>query len=91
MLAAVVFPYFWMLLKTWSSRRPSDFWTISAMRRFAWCGTKTFTSAGVTPAFSITLRTASGIRTMACLKTFCPSMCGKTASDSTISFEMRGL
>src|SRR6266498_862862 len=34
--AAVVLPYFWILLWTWSSRNPSFFCTYWLIRRFAW-------------------------------------------------------
>src|SRR2546425_8690996 len=45
--AAVVLPYRSMLAYTWSGRSPANFWTISMMRRFAWCGTRSVTSPGV--------------------------------------------
>src|SRR5262245_62240806 len=84
-VAAVVFPYFWMLLKTFASDRPSFFWTASLIRRFAWCMTSRSRSSSVRRFASRMPCTASGIRVTAVLNTSRPSTIGTMSPLATIS------
>jgi len=83
--AAVVFPYFWILLYTWSSRNFNFCCTNCAIRKLAWCGINTLISAGEHPLAVNASMITSGNFTTAFLKTACPSILGNTWAFSTMA------
>src|SRR5262249_29709301 len=68
-VAAVVLPYRWMLLTTFSSGSPRFFCTASLMRRLAWCMSRSETSESSIPCFASVSRTICGIAVVASRKT----------------------
>ena len=75
-VAAVVFPYFWMLLYTRWSGSPSAFCTASLMRRLAWCAMSRSISPTVRCCFAHSSRTACDMRETASLNTARPFISG---------------
>mmetsp|Transcript_15140 Transcript_15140/g.63894 ORF Transcript_15140/g.63894 Transcript_15140/m.63894 type:complete len:218 (+) Transcript_15140:3143-3796(+) len=71
-LPALVFPYFSMLLTTFSLPRPNFFAAPSIMRWFAWCNTRWSISSEETPALSSDLVNVSGTVRTANLNTSWP-------------------
>ena len=75
-LAAVVLPYFWIVLSTFSGGISAYCTTASLMRRFAWWGTNQSMSFQERPVFASASRVARFIARTALRNTFLPFICG---------------